>query len=354
MATARRTGTNEQVATYGAAGQGRTYTDLAVWESATDTDHVATGDAESDVLECYDDSASFDDQVDMAGSTNDSTHFRIIRPASGEGHNGTSEVGFSLFSTAQSAVIRIAETNSQAQDIICKITTSYGGTDTIIVPNASFTHVIGCIVVDGLNSGAGVTQGIRPSTSGEYYIILCLVDNCDGNSYLYSASATAVYVYNSVCVDGGGTAGFIGAAAVRYKNCLAENAGINDWSSGSHADSSNNAASDTTAPGGSSRQSQTFTFVASGSNDWHLATGDTGANDFGTDLSGDANYAFDDDIDSELFDTWDIGFDDNAPGTAGLSDPSPVGQLTQSGGMIGFQWLRGPGEVGELERVVVI
>jgi hypothetical protein len=40
-----------------------------------------------------------------------------------------------------------------------------------------------------------------------------------------------------------------------------------------------------------------------------LATDDTAALGFGTDLSADAGYAFDDDIDGETITDWSMGFD---------------------------------------------
>jgi hypothetical protein len=84
---------------------------------------------------------------------------------------------------------------------------------------------------------------------------------------------------------------------------------VNDFS-GSPA-GNNNASSDGTATGTGSRINQTFTFVASGSDDYHLAGSDAGALDFGADLSADGVFAFDDDIDFDTRSgTWDIGFDE--------------------------------------------
>ena len=113
-------GANEQITSYGAAGQGRTYTVLNTWEAATDTDHVT--DTESDVLECYDDSATFDDRTTLGGSTNDSTHFRIIRAATGEGHDGTRNNGIHFkFTSANNVCLLLDEPYSQVQDLILQI-----------------------------------------------------------------------------------------------------------------------------------------------------------------------------------------------------------------------------------------
>lgn len=55
----------------------------------------------------------------------------------------------------------------------------------------------------------------------------------------------------------------------------------------------------------------TPTYVDSANDDFHLASNDTVCINNGTDLSGDANYAFDDDIDFQTrTGSWDIGMDE--------------------------------------------
>jgi hypothetical protein len=69
--------------------------------------------------------------------------------------------------------------------------------------------------------------------------------------------------------------------------------------------------SGSTAPGANSKNAATVTFVDSANLDLHLATGDAGAKDSGTDLSADANYPFAFDIDGTTrAGTWDIGADE--------------------------------------------
>jgi hypothetical protein len=64
------------------------------------------------------------------------------------------------------------------------------------------------------------------------------------------------------------------------------------------------------APGTNAKNSTTVSFVNAGADDYHLQTGDTGARGSGTDLSGDANLPFSDDIDGEpRTGAWDIGAD---------------------------------------------
>jgi len=72
--------------------------------------------------------------------------------------------------------------------------------------------------------------------------------------------------------------------------------------------SSDATADDTDTTG--NRINQTFTFVDAANDDYHLDSADAGAKGFGTDLSADADYPFDWDVDGDTRGTtWDIGFD---------------------------------------------
>ena len=68
---------------------------------------------------------------------------------------------------------------------------------------------------------------------------------------------------------------------------------------------------------GATYVNRTFTFVDEANDDFHLAsTDDTGAKDYGTDLSSDPNLSFNDDIDGDTRSgTWDIGADERIEST---------------------------------------
>ena len=332
MATARRTGTNEQVTTYGDGT--RTYTALATWEAATDTDHVA--DNETDVLECYDDAASFDDSVDMSGSTNDATRFRIIRPASGQGHDGTSNNGVFFDLTSNVSMFRLNETFCQIQDLILQQSLNSTSFRNTVLPDTGDVTMIGIIAFDSFNSGAGRTYDFRPNsigTSTSLIMVLCLSDNSEQHGFLSQpGSGNTVRAYNCIAISPEDDGFSYVSGTFTLTNCLAtgSGAGGEDFeAAGTFANSDFCAAGDTSDPGagGSNRVSQTFTFVNEAGNDFHLTTADTGAKDFGTDLSADATFDFDDDINDgtmgaaksgELFSTWDIGFDEPGDAAAGL------------------------------------
>lgn len=318
MPTSRRTATNENIQTFGAAGQGRDFTSLSTWESATDINLVSA--AQSEVLECFDDQASFDQTVSLEGATTNSSFFRIIRAASGEGHDGTSNNGFTISSTAETANMSIGESFSQLQDIILSKTADSALTRFIISLGGIDSKVIGCIAFDGVNNGSGNVRAYR-AVSNNNLLVLCLADNNEETGFFANAgSGETIRFYNCTAVNNGDSGfGAVGSGTQVAINCLSDN-NTADFSSGLDSPSDFNASGDGTATvGASSRINQTFTFVNAGGNDFHLDDADAGADNFGTDLSGDSVFDFDDDIDVDLFDTWDIGFDENSPPSGDLS-----------------------------------
>lgn len=322
MASSRITGTSENVSTYGNGT--RDYTSLSTWESATDNDLVTS--TTSEVLECYDDAAGFDDSIVIVGATTNTSYFRIIRPASGQGHDGTSNNGFYLNSTTVQDVINISENNFSLQDLIIGHNFNSAATRRSIL-NGNFDNIsiIGCILTNQSNAGAGLARGIETNALATGQVIVnTLIEDADDIAFYARGSAR---LYNCVA-RGAGTGFFRNGTGTIAKNCLADNNSTADFTStGWGAGTSNNASSDGTAPGTDSRTSQTFSFVNAAGNDFHLATNDTGAMNHGVDLSADADFAFDDDIDGDTFGTWDIGFDEN-----GVAPPAVGGG--EGGGLL--------------------
>ena len=94
MATARGVPANPNTSTYGTGGAGRDYTSLQTWESATDNNLVTANAGE--ILDCFDDAASFTDNFSSGGMTDgvtDATRFRVVRGSSADRHDGTSNNG---------------------------------------------------------------------------------------------------------------------------------------------------------------------------------------------------------------------------------------------------------------------
>lgn len=304
MASSRITGTNENISTYGTVG--RDYTALATWETATDIDLVTA--TTSEVLECYADSASFTDAVTVSGATTDTTYFRILRAVSSARHSGNPSAGVKFTTTSDVSVIVINENNFSVQDVVVSLNNNSANNRFCIGDTGGNTNVriIACIVDSPANAGAGVAHAFQISGTGTK-IVNCLAINAEGVGFLALSGSTNVY-YN--CTSIGGTDfGFQRVAGTALLvNCLCQQGSTSAFSGTFSASSTTNASSDTTAPGVVTYLSQSFTFVATASKNYHLHRNDLGAKFRGTNLSADATFPFDDDIDSVTITNWSIGF----------------------------------------------
>lgn len=302
MPSARRTGTNESISTYGA---GLDYTALNTWEAATDNDNV-TGTV-SPVLQCA--AAQYDDNMFASGGTNNATYRRIVRPNSSSFHTGIRDTGVRFYNTLNANTLAANENELHIQDIQSRVTCNSGsdrGAITCTTVAGGTTYYVGCIATNSQNAGAGANQGFFQQAAGTMVCVDCLGDNNEGHQFRMTTGTP--YDYN--CTAIGGTHGFIqtGGTAVA-KNCLAHGTSTADFNG--TITKTNCASEDATADGTGARASQTFTFVNAGANNYHLATTDAGAKGFGADLSADGTYAFDDDIDRQTRAApWDIGFDE--------------------------------------------
>lgn len=316
MASARRTGTNESVKTYGA---GQDYTSLATWESDTDNNNVSG--TVSPVLACL--AAQYDDSVTMNTAVNDASYFRIIRPQAGQFHTGIRDTGVRFYSTALSvAVFTLSDNNDQLQDLCIRATYSSAQNRATVIAGGSSSGIgiIGCIITNSQNSGSGAVRGIDTGASPTVvmYVVASVIENCEGVGITAAADAShTLVIYNTTVVGGTTGLSLSATATVTAKNCLAHGTATADWSGAIDA-GSNNASEDTTALGTSPRTSQTFTFVNAAGFDYHLSGSDGGAKDFGTDLSADSAYAFNDDLDRNPFGTWDIGADEPTVSSASV------------------------------------
>ena len=297
MATSRRTGVNEQISTYGAGGFGRDYTSLQTWEAATDNDLVTA--TESEVLECYDDAAEFDDTVNIGGADTNASYHRIIRPAGTigtggwQGHDGTPNNGVHFHNQSTSG-LPLNEEYASLQDLIYQHTNPDENNTIGLSCGDPNCLLVGLIVID-ITSANGTARGVRLENGVAVNCIVMRTDSFglefnDGNCYFYNCNS----------IDNGGRGFSDGGGTGICKNCLSDGNSNDDFEDGGNfASSNNNASSDDTAPGTSSRINQTFTFVASGSDNYHLTSGDAGARTYGADLSADGVFAFDDDIDGD-------------------------------------------------------
>jgi hypothetical protein len=246
----------------------------------------------------------------MSGATTDATRFRRIYPQASNFHDGLPGTGVRFFYTTDATIMGMTENYNQVQDVAAKLTINGTGTRRQINLQATNAAAIGCLSHNGLNSGSGGIDAIFGNLVA--IIVNCCAFENELEGFRSNGNAT---IYNCTAI-GNTTDGFdCTATSVLVKNCLSHGNGGADFTGTYSSSSVNNASEDATGDdvGSNCRASQTFTFEDAGSDDYHLASGDSGAKDFGTDLSADGTYAFDDDIDRVTRSgTWDIGFDETA------------------------------------------
>jgi hypothetical protein len=305
MATCRRTATNKNVSTYDSAG-GKDYSALGNWEAATDNDLVTA--AQSEVLECY--AGAHWDYVTISGALTSASYFRIIRPAgtigSGdwEGHAGFppgdgSVVEFHRTSTSGN-IFLLSEDYCQLQDLCLKLTTDTTSASYVIALTNDESKAIGCIAwdCDNVNTGPCYGLGAYVQANEDAYFINSIAINCKIGVYAGGGDATgSVRVYN--CNTHGCDTGWKvdGTPSTIAKNC---------HSSGNTYDFIGSFDTAITCLFDSA-----LTYKNAGNNNYTLAAADGN----GTDLSGDSNFAFDDDILGVTRETpWDRGFSNYVPG----------------------------------------
>lgn len=316
---------------------GRDYSTITAWEADLDNGAIYSS---SDVAigECYNDSA-FDEQVTVDGGGTVGLSNVILRPATGEGHDGTAGTGVRIVLTSTATTAVLTPSGSTARTLT-HIEVDYNGQATStaslhFVGSAAF--VFNRMLIHGLDAGN--------------LSLTCVGTNFGGkvtNTILYAmAVATDAFARTLVGFSNGGNAGQVAefwnctahnitndtstgfaygysgdnAAAKRVTNCLGT--GVTT-TGGTHAafitrasaTQNNNASDDASAQGTGSITGITlanqYVSTTVGSEDLHLKSGSDcidAAADAGTTPTG-VNIDIDGrDRDAEA-DTWDIGADE--------------------------------------------
>ena len=303
-------------------GAGTDYTSLNAFESAEERD-LPTAD-EIATAKCRSTSGTADSTaVTFTAWVTDATRYIKVwtDPAESHRHDGKWSTGKYRLALADANVLILREdvikliglqlesSGSGSTNQNC-ITFGAGlGTPRIEVDKCIFKTI-------GNQEGTGILVATGPGGS-ELRVSNSVFQDFNGDTSSSGIRQTdgswTSYIYNCTFYDCD-TGLERGAGTMVAKNCLSNcdalNAAFTDFV-GTFTTSNNNASSDGTAPGTSSRTSQTFTFVAAGSDDFHLDSADAGAKDFGADLSADGNFSFSDDIDGDTRSgSWDIGADE--------------------------------------------
>lgn len=313
----------------------RDYSTITLWEADLDDVGIySTGD--DAVGEMYNDSA-FDELLVINGGATSAIASRTLRPATGEGHDGTAGSGVRIVLTSGGSVYAIdlsenkpnrldqIELDANGQfvrgfvqvdtDLDQVITRFIGhgivGTGNMVGLQAGGCIYANCIIYDleQQHGGSRYVYGISQlgNTGAD-----CEVRNCTVWSIQNNNGGGSCYAFtmadgnnNKSCINcvGGGTGG-------------TSTGTIKDWNrTYTNAITENNASSDSTANGTGAVTNvvgaDAFVSVTGGSEDFHLKSGSV-LIDAGQDLGTSEVYAVDIDgrnRDTEG-DTWDIGADE--------------------------------------------
>lgn len=319
--SSRRVPTVDNISTYDSAG-GADYSDMAVWEAATDIDLVTATQGESlRVL-----NGVHDDQISAGGATTSADYFRRI--FADVPHEGTRASGGStIASTAASGVLGTSENYFAFQDLPITGTMNNAGNFYAVDMNASFVDAVGCLIYGLSNTGAGAYRTIICRAASNR-IINTIIENCESNAgvgdiYNIQGSGTPLLVSN-VTIFGTGSVGVFANVAnlTQCVNVLVD--GLTTCFSGTYTSSGskNNASSDSTAPGANSVTTANPTYVDETGKDYHIDPADSTVNGVGFDQSS----VYTDDIDNNGdINTWNIGADSFASGgPAIITAPSTI------------------------------
>lgn len=310
---------------------GGDYTSLAAWEAGRQADLVTAGNIE--VAECY----AMEDTtaVTIDGWTTNATNYIEIKGADSDKTSTNtgkwSTERYRLVVTGGVGLIT-SEECTRVHDLQVSAINAEATIGTYAIYNSTSRLYFYNNVLKGLTDNSRLGAALFMYQTGDdgalVHIYNNIILNCSGTSSygIWTDVNRNIphYIYNNTFVNC--TIGMYEAGVVFYvKNNLFYNCGVDTSSIGTASNCGYNATTNSglgyTAQTGD-RVSQTFTFVNAGAGDYHLASNDAGAKDYGT--SDPGSGMFSDDIDGETRSgSWDIGADEYVS-SGGGSTPIPV------------------------------
>lgn len=297
------------------------YPSLFAWEAARQRNLVTADEIERVI--CSSDDAGSTHAADTTGVTidgwtTDATRYIQIEAASSHGGKWNE----SIYRRDGAARLQIGESFVNVIGIQIRITSAAtrslfingaGVNGTINISNcylessgSGSSHILDVYSIAATTVNVYNTISVNVTGSGRYAFYVNDADatvnlyNCTGiNKYNNSTSRTfmvdagTMNLANCLGVASGTSPAFYKAAAatVSASYCASDDATADDWG------------------GSGNRINQAFTFVDEANNDFHLASDDGGARDFGVSDPGSGLYS--DDIDGVTrTGTWDIGADE--------------------------------------------
>lgn len=201
--------------------------------------------------------------------------------------------------------------------------TTSSGVGIWFLDDPNFARVSNCIITgDGGDRGIQIS-GLAGSSITTIYINNDIIHDVGNRGIDIDHDSAEVYVSNVTIHTTSSVGIYAQAGSTIAKNNLVENPS-NGYLGTFHSSSDYNTSGDgTSTGGGNDRINQTFTFINEGANDFRLTSGDAGAREHGTDLSGDGNLPFNDDIVGRtrpISTNWDMGaYEADAPGAPAAS-----------------------------------
>jgi len=300
---------------------GGDYTHLSSWNSAEACDLTADGEPGICIAECYNDwDAGLSGATTIAGWTTDAGNYIKIYAPVGERHNGKAMengnyTGFTLkASSKRTSILYNQEDHTRIEGISIDLN------DKRFCKGFAWdalTFIDKCIAFNNNASSSSHNRGFSSSLAGDKTRLSnCLAYDIDAYGFWFCRH-TEGRVYNCAAINC--KTGFYADkrnASLYFKNCLSTGNSGYDFQEKNNAGTINLeycASEDATADdwgGTANRINQTFSFVDSANDDFHLVGTDTGAQKQGTDLSSDPVFAFGADIDGDArTGIWDIGID---------------------------------------------
>lgn len=322
--------------------------------------YTTLNNAVTDVISDYPNFVSSDVQVtihcegtavdtsepNITGITDDSTRYLHITVDEGNRHDGKWNTSkYRLANSGYFAALRIQEpfTRISWLQIENNKTSAGAGTEangiklTLGSPSSAFIvieNVIARYTGDYTNQEAFFLEDTYTDSNGTKIYRNNIFYDWKKGIKARTGNDGTLYLYNNTCYSNAAsstcyTIRDYGTGTITYaaKNNLANGSATGYDIDGNFVYThSNNLSEDTTSPD-NTYDSKAVTFENEGSDDFHLASGDTNAKDSGTDLSG-ASQGFTIDIDNQTRSgTWDIGADEYQSGATA----APFTTLKQMG-----------------------
>ncbi|OGS36692.1 MAG: hypothetical protein A2293_13390 [Elusimicrobia bacterium RIFOXYB2_FULL_49_7] len=289
---------------------GRWFNTLQAWESAREGNLVSDNRIEKGI--CYNDEM-FTENLRIAGSISDASHYMWLTVANGERHNGTAGTGVTLDPAGTGHAITVLDSFAIVEGLEVKGWGAPGMCNQGITVAGAHTQIRYCLVHDevGYNYGSGISftgndvkiyRNIVYETSGTSMTH----GISDGNGWLTGVAIKDNTVYN---IHGTGIHKISGSSSDSIFNNIVVDCGEGDFDVPQYGPSGYNFSSDASAIGQNCLTNKTaanqFTTLT-GTPNLHLKVGadaiDTGWNmgsTYGIDIDG-----------SSVGSTWDMGADE--------------------------------------------